>query len=98
MKRAVALWVGGCALFLLLAAPALAAKCSPDSVQVGPLCVDKYEASVWEIPATNAVLLQKVQAAGYRSGSANFRGIINQTLIKDKRFGKAERGMYQLKK
>jgi hypothetical protein len=40
----------------------------------------------------------KVQATGYRSSSANFRGIVNQTLIKDKRFSSASRGMYQLKK
>jgi hypothetical protein len=39
-----------------------------------------------------------VQGAGYRSNSANFRGIVNQTLIKDKRFGSAGRGLYQLKK
>jgi hypothetical protein len=35
---------------------------------------------------------------GYRSNSANFRGIVNQTLIKDKRFVSAGRGLYQLKK
>jgi hypothetical protein len=39
-----------------------------------------------------------VRASGYRSNSANFRGIVNQTLIKDKRFNAAERGTYQLKK
>lgn len=39
-----------------------------------------------------------VRSAGYRSNSANFRGIVNQTLIKDKRFGSAGRGLYQLKK
>lgn len=39
-----------------------------------------------------------VHAAGYRSSSANFRGIVNQTLIKDKRFIAAARGLYQLKK
>ena len=38
-----------------------------------------------------------VQAAGYRSSSANFKGIVNQTLIKDKRFKAASRGLYQLK-
>lgn len=43
-------------------------------------------------------IMHKVQSAGYRSSSANFRGIINQTLIKDKRFASAGRGMYQLKK
>src|SRR6266508_3528603 len=30
-----------------------------------------------------------VERSGYRSTSANFRGIVNQTLIKDKRFGQA---------
>jgi hypothetical protein len=35
---------------------------------------------------------------GYKTTSANFRGIVNQTLIKDKRFGSAGRGLYQLKK
>jgi len=35
--------------------------CPPDSVAVGPTCVDKYEASVWLIPPTNTALLGKVQ-------------------------------------
>ena len=39
-----------------------------------------------------------VRAGGYRSNSANFRGIVNQTLIKDKRFTSAGRGLYQMKK
>jgi hypothetical protein len=39
-----------------------------------------------------------VQRKGYRSSSANFRGIVNQTLIKEKQFSQASRGMYQLKK
>ena len=43
-------------------------------------------------------IVDAVQAAGYRSKSANFRGIVNQTLIKDKRFVSASRGVYQLKK
>jgi hypothetical protein len=43
-------------------------------------------------------IVEAVKATGYRSSSANFRGIVNQTLIKDKRFGASERGMYQLKK
>ena len=42
-------------------------------------------------------IMDGVLATGYRSGSANFRGIINQTLIKDKRFGQVERGTYELK-
>ena len=45
-----------------------------------------------------ARIAEAVQRGGYRSNSANFRAIVNQTLIKDKRFGSAGRGMYQLKK
>jgi hypothetical protein len=43
-------------------------------------------------------IVEAVQAGGYRSNSANFRGIVNQTLIKErKRFAAADRGVYQLK-
>jgi hypothetical protein len=33
---------------------------------------------------------------GYRSGSANFRSVVNIALIKEKRFRSAGRGLYQL--
>jgi hypothetical protein len=36
------------------------AVCAPDSVRAGAPCVDKYEASVWDIPAGNTTLIQKV--------------------------------------
>jgi hypothetical protein len=49
-------------------------------------------------PMSVGDILAKVEATGYRSNSANFRGIVNQTLIKDKRFTSAGRGVYQLKK
>ena len=39
-----------------------------------------------------------ILATGYKTRSANFRGIVNQTLIKDKRFVSAGRGLYQLTK
>jgi len=39
-----------------------------------------------------------VLGTGYRSNSDNFRGIVNQTLIKDKRFNAPSRGLYQFKK
>ena len=38
-----------------------------------------------------------VLAAGYKSNSRQFQGIVNQTLLKDKRFKKVGRGMYALK-
>ena len=43
-----------------VAAPAWAG-CPPDAVKVGPTCVDKYEASIWQIPAANITLIRKVQ-------------------------------------
>jgi hypothetical protein len=44
-------------------------------------------------------IMEAVQDAGYHTTSPSFRGIVNQTLIKDKRFtSSGERGMYQLKK
>jgi hypothetical protein len=43
-------------------------------------------------------IVQAVETRGYRSNSANFRGIVNQTLIKEPQFTSAGRGMYRLKK
>ncbi len=48
-------------------------------------------------PMKVAEIMEGVLATGYRSGSDNFRGIVNQTLIKDQRFGQVDRGVYQLK-
>lgn len=42
-------------------APSAAKGCAGDSVSVGPTCVDKYEASVWQIPASQTALIQKVR-------------------------------------
>jgi formylglycine-generating enzyme required for sulfatase activity len=36
-------------------------RCPADSVKVGPNCIDKYEASVWQIPAENRALVKRVQ-------------------------------------
>ena len=37
-------------------------RCPPDAVRVGPVCIDKYEASVWSIPGANTGLLNRVKA------------------------------------
>src|SRR5262249_44377971 len=37
-------------------------KCAADSVKVGNVCIDKYEASVWSIPPSNIALVKQVQA------------------------------------
>lgn len=52
---------------VLATAPVQAKKCPADSVQVGVACIDRYEASVWNIPpvspggGSNAGLVKKVQ-------------------------------------
>ena len=44
-------------------------------------------------------VVSRVLASGYNTTSPNFRGIVNQALIKDDRFAKGgSRGTYQLKK
>ena len=48
-------------------------------------------------PLSVGEIADGVAQAGYRSGSANFKGIVNQTLVKDKRFARAGRGLYRLK-
>jgi Sulfatase-modifying factor enzyme 1 len=51
-------------LLLALFAPppsALSAECAPDAVPVGPVCVDRYESSLWTIPAENTALIAKVR-------------------------------------
>jgi formylglycine-generating enzyme required for sulfatase activity len=56
------------------------AKCSPDSVQVGPVCVDLYEASVWNVPATNTAgnsntgLIKKIQKGTVKLADLNAGG------------------------
>lgn len=54
---------------LLLAEPAAAKKCKGDAVQVGGACVDKYEASVWEIAPANTTLIKKVQKSKVTSAA-----------------------------
>ena len=49
----------------LLAAPAggqTPKKCPIESVKVGNVCVDKYEASAWQIPAASNSLIKRVKA------------------------------------
>ena len=57
MKRMIMMLVVGAAIsgwLLPVPAEAKSATCPPDSVRSGPTCMDKYEASAWRIPATNA--------------------------------------------
>src|SRR5438093_8117025 len=49
------------ALLLAITAAAGTLKCPPDAAKVGPTCVDKYEASVWQIPTASTALIKRVQ-------------------------------------
>lgn len=52
--------------------------CSPDAVRSGSTCIDKYEASVWEIPSGSTAVIAKIKngtvtlaeltAAGFQRG------------------------------
>ena len=48
-------------------------------------------------PLSISDIIAAVTGMGYRSGSSNFRSVVNLTLIKDPRFKKVERGVYGLK-
>ncbi len=81
------------AVAIAVAAPAYAAfpadpvtKCAPDAVLAGSVCIDKYEASVWRIPATSPggksnkglitkVRKGKVKAADLTAGGATPLGV-----------------------
>src|SRR5438128_25123 len=61
MKPSILIFLDGCAASLFFAISAQAASCPPDSVRVGTVCVDKYEASVWSINPASRELVRKVQ-------------------------------------
>ena len=49
-------------VLMLVGMPSLvAARCAPDAVVVGPLCVDRYEASAWYVAPSNAFLVKRIQ-------------------------------------
>ena len=66
-----------CAAVALLAAPAGAGtlKCAADAVKVGNVCMDKYEASVWQVP-NNVSLIKKVQAGKATLADLNAAGAV----------------------
>ena len=85
MKQAAALWTLAMGVVLHLS-PASWAGCQPDSVAVGNLCVDQFEASGWEILATNpkgknnATLITKIKAGIATLAAFEARGAIQRGL------------------
>src|SRR6185436_14692005 len=48
---------------LMTSAAGAASTCAPDAVAAGPVCLDRYEATVWRVPnptTTNAGLVTKI--------------------------------------
>jgi hypothetical protein len=76
MKGLVIMLFGVFTLSLFFVSPVLAKRCPPDSVQVGCICVDKHEASVWE--TTDKGTIKKIQKGKIKSaadlGAATQRG------------------------
>jgi hypothetical protein len=62
-RHTLVVYTAVCLVAAVPAAAGASSKCPPDSVKVGPVCVDLYEASVWQIdPIANPSLVKKVQA------------------------------------
>lgn len=74
--RSFDLAVAAVALALVGVVPALAKPCPPDAVQVGPVCVDKYEASVWRLPAGADALVRKIQRGKATLGDLQNQGAV----------------------
>src|SRR5207244_12027560 len=59
MTRRVSFVIAGTLGIVLVGGPARSASCLQDAVQVGPTCVDRYEASSWAVPPQAAKGLVK---------------------------------------
>jgi len=75
----VSIGVGAVAWVLFLAVPAFAGapKCASNTVRVGGVCIDQFEASVWEIPAplVAKALQGKLTPSALAAGGAVQRGV-----------------------
>src|SRR5262249_54581803 len=84
MKRAL----GGLTIlwsFLLFLPSLILALCPPDSVPVGQQCMDKYEASMWEIAPGNTALIEKVQ-----QGTATLEDLTTGGAIQQREYSEYE--------
>jgi hypothetical protein len=80
--------VAACGLVLGLGAlvkPAAAQGCPADSVQAGPVCVDKYESSVWDLSGVPTGRIKARLVASIQAGTV--------TLARLSRAGAVQRGL-----
>jgi hypothetical protein len=87
MRRAIIVAAYGLVLSLgLHVKPAAAAECAADAVQSGPVCIDKYENSVWDLSAvptsgrTKAKLIASIQAGTATVASLMSEGALQRGL------------------
>ncbi len=66
----------GAAIPALAGWPGDPARCKPDAVKAGSVCMDKYEASVWQIPASKTGLIKKVQSGTVRLTDLSTAGVV----------------------
>lgn len=60
-RAALGLALGLTAILTAVPGGARVKRCGPDAVLVGSTCVDRYEATTWQIPAANTALVKKIQ-------------------------------------
>lgn len=56
--------------------PVAAAACDPDSVQSGPICIDKFESSVWYVPPARRALIAKI-----KNGTASLANLTSPAAV-----------------
>ncbi len=61
MRSAAIAAVAALALSLGVVGPVVAAPCPGDSVASGTVCMDKYEASLWNVPPDQRRLIRRIQ-------------------------------------
>jgi formylglycine-generating enzyme required for sulfatase activity len=61
MRRSLALAAALISTSLALPVSGATLKCAADAVLVGDTCVDKYEASVWQVPTKKTSLISKIK-------------------------------------
>lgn len=87
-RSKIGLLVGVLGFHLALATPAAAAtKCPSDSVRVGPVCLDKFEASVWDVSAVPAnkrsTLIKKIKAGTMTEVALLVAGAVQRGVLSD---------------
>lgn len=83
MRRSLAFATAVLVLRVTAPADAGTLRCPPDAVRVGTVCVDTYEASIWQIAPSNTKLVKLVQAGKATLDGLTKGGAIQLSTIAD---------------